>query len=316
MVVISVIIPAYNAEKTIRETAESVLSQSFRDLELIIINDGSTDKTVEVVSGLADERIHLFSYPNAGPQRSRNRGIEKAAGDYISFLDADDLWTTDKLESQLTALQENPTCAVAYSWTDFIDESGNRLPGGQRFSFANDVYEQFFLGNFLGSGSNPLIRKDALLTVGPFDESVIAAQDWEMWIRLAAQYHFAVVPKPQVLYRRSFGSWSSNLKRQEQGCKQVLEKCLAVAPEKIQKRRREIMGNCYKFLTFHALDYDLSRKHSLLAARFLTNLLKYDPSFIKNKAMVFIIAKIILGFTLPEEFANTTWGQLKRLRET
>lgn len=314
MAIISVVIPAYNAEKTIQETVASVLNQSFRDLEVIVIDDGSTDKTVAIVSSFKDERVCLFSYSNSGAQISRNRGIEKSTGDYISFLDADDLWAREKLEAQFTALQSQPDCAVAYSWTDCIDEQGNKLPGGQRFSFVKDVYEEILLRNFLGSGSNPLIRKDALLTVGFFDEAILAGQDWEMWIRLASRYYFALVPQVHIFYRRSTGSWSSNLQRQEQGCKQVIEKSLATAPEKIQKRRKEIMGNCYKYLIFHALGYDISRKQSLLVARFLFTLLTYEPGFMKNKAFIIIVTKIILGLILTEKTANTVWGQIKRLK--
>ncbi|NER48248.1 MAG: glycosyltransferase family 2 protein [Symploca sp. SIO1A3] len=124
MPTISVIIPAYNAQKTIQETINSVLNQTFSDFELIVINDGSQDSTLEIVSSISDRRMRVYSYPNAGPQKSRNRGIAQATGEYVSFLDADDLWRADKLEAQLQALQGNSQAAVAYSWTDYINESG------------------------------------------------------------------------------------------------------------------------------------------------------------------------------------------------
>ena len=314
MPTISVIIPAYNAEKFIKGTINSVLNQTFRDLELIVINDGSTDGTLEVISSFSDSRLQVFSYPNAGPQKSRNRGIEQAKGEYLSFLDSDDLWTPDKLERQLQALQENPDAAVAYSWTDFINESGERLPGGQHFKFTKDVYEQLLLGDFIGSGSNPLIRRDALLNVGPFDESLVGGQDWEMWLRLAAQYHFAVVPSTQVFYRQSASSWSSYLKRQEQGYNQVIEKCLANAPEKIKikKLRKKIMGNRYKFLTFDALQYGKNRHDSIMAARFLFVALKNQPILLKNKMIWVVLLKIILGLILSPEGVKALQGSLKK----
>ncbi|MGA9380619.1 MAG: glycosyltransferase family A protein, partial [Phormidium sp.] len=124
MPLISVIIPAFNSEKTIRETIESVLHQTFSDFELIVINDGSTDAILEIVTSIKDPRIKVFSYPNTGVAASRNRGFSHSCGEFIAFLDADDLWTADKLEAQLKALQENPQAAVAYSWMDNIDESG------------------------------------------------------------------------------------------------------------------------------------------------------------------------------------------------
>ncbi|MCT7955975.1 glycosyltransferase family 2 protein [Laspinema palackyanum] len=314
MPTISVIIPAYNAEKFIKGTIISVLNQTFRDLELIVINDGSTDGTLEVVSSFDDARVQVFSYPNSGPQKSRNRGIDKARGEYLSFLDADDLWTPDKLERQLQALQDNPDAAVAYSWTDFINESGERLPGGQHFKFTKDVYERLLLGDFIGSGSNPLIRREALLSVGPFDESLVGGQDWEMWLRLAAQYQFVVVPSSQVFYRQSANSWSSYLKRQEQGYNQVIEKCLANAPEKIKKLRPKIIGNRYKFLTFDALQYGKNRQDSMMAARFLWIALKNQPGFLKNKMIWIVSLKIILGLIFTNEGFKALQASLKQIK--
>ncbi|WP_254568610.1 glycosyltransferase [Oscillatoria sp. HE19RPO] len=312
MPTISVIIPAYNAEKTIQETIESVLNQTFQDFELIIINDGSTDKTLEIISNLSDSRIKVFSFPNSGAQKSRNRGISLATGEYLSFIDADDLWTPDKLEMQLKALKNNPEAGVAYSWTDYIDESGQRLPGGQYFKITNHVYERLLLGDFIGSGSNPLIRKEAFLAVGTFDESLVGGQDWEMWIRLASKYQFTVVKRPQILYRQSAHSWSVNLERQEKGYNQVIEKSLANAPEPIQKLRKQILANRYKFLTFDALESSVNRKHSLMAARFLWIAVKNQPKLLANPVIWIVIIKIFIGTLFPPELGSFFINFIKR----
>ena len=149
MAVISVIIPVYNGEKTIRETVNSVLKQTFTDFELIIINDGSNDRTLEIVSSIEDSRIKIFSYPNAGLAASRNRGITHAASEFIAFLDADDLWTPDKLEAQLQALQKDTQVAVAYSWSDCIDESGQFIRKASYSTATNNLYAKLLLTNFL-----------------------------------------------------------------------------------------------------------------------------------------------------------------------
>ena len=114
MPTISVIIPAYNAEKTIFETIDSIRKQTFEDFEIIVIDDGSEDKTLEIVESIADERIKLFSYPNGGLPIARNRGIEHSLGDFLSFIDSDDLWTPDKLELQLTALLNNGSISIRH----------------------------------------------------------------------------------------------------------------------------------------------------------------------------------------------------------
>ncbi|MEO1403422.1 MAG: glycosyltransferase family A protein, partial [Cyanobacteria bacterium J06635_1] len=106
---ISVVIPAYNSERTIGDTVQSVLAQTFTDFEIIVINDGSQDGTLACLGAIADSRLHVFSYDNAGVAISRNRGIEKAKGEYVAFLDADDLWVPEKLTEQYQALQESPT---------------------------------------------------------------------------------------------------------------------------------------------------------------------------------------------------------------
>ncbi|HEY9297275.1 MAG TPA: glycosyltransferase, partial [Phormidium sp.] len=148
MPLISVIIPVYNGKKTINKTIESILNQTISDWELIIINDGSQDGTLEVVSNIRDSRLKIFSYPNSGQAISRNRGISHAVGEFITFSDADDLWTPDKLEAQLKALQVNPQAAVAYSWTDYIDEFGQFLRSGTRLNATGDVYKKLLVRNF------------------------------------------------------------------------------------------------------------------------------------------------------------------------
>ena len=125
------------------------MKQTFQDLELIVINDGSQDATLEVLSSIQDPRLRILSYSNAGLASSRNRGITEATGEYISFLDADDLWTPDKLEAQLQALQEHPEAAVAYSWTDYIDQSSQFLHSGRHITINGNVYQNLLVNNFL-----------------------------------------------------------------------------------------------------------------------------------------------------------------------
>ena len=224
--IISVITPVYNGATTIQETIESVLKQTFSDFELIIIDDGSQDSTTEIVSKIEDSRIKLFSYPNAGPAASRNRGIAHAQGKYIAFIDADDLWTPKKLEAQLKALQAHPQAAVAYSWTNHIDDLGQFVCSGLNNNFNGDVYPKLLFRNFLEHGSNPLIRRDVFSEVGNFDESwqCVGVEDWDMYLRIAAKYHFVCVPLPQILYRISTNSLSNKIEKMEKAALYVIKK--------------------------------------------------------------------------------------------
>ncbi len=291
---ISVILPVYNGEDTIRKTIQSVLSQKFSSLELIVINDGSTDSTVETVKSITDSRLQIFSYPNAGLAASRNRGIFHCVGEFISFIDSDDLWTDDKLEDQLKALQEYSKAAVVYSWTDYIDTQGKFLKSGRRITATGDVYKELVLWNFLENGSNPLIRSDALKAVGAFDESLVAAEDWDMWLRLAACYEFIAVPKVHILYRVSANSMSTNFKRQEAASLKVIERAFSSKKaESLQHLKKYSLAHLYKYLTFKALEAQTGLKKSWISVNFLCNCVKHDRSVLwQNKVILIAVLKI------------------------
>jgi glycosyltransferase involved in cell wall biosynthesis len=309
---ISVIIPAYNCAITIKETIESVLNQSFSDLELIVINDGSTDSTLNIVSEMKDSRIKIFSYPNAGGNVSRNRGINHAIGEFISFLDADDIWTPDKLATQLQAIDKNPTTKVAYSWTDYIDENGKFVSSGTHISHQGYVYEQLLVKNFLENGSNPLICKDALHHCGGFDESLVAGQDWDMWLRLAREFNFVAVPEVQILYRISANSLSCNLARQEKACLQVLNKAYSTSPESLQHLKAYSFANLYKYLTWKALQNPLNRQKGLAAALFLWKYVKNDSSRLQSRSLTLILLfKIVVILMLPSGLSTALLTSMK-----
>jgi GT2 family glycosyltransferase len=313
MPLICVIIPAYNASKTIQETIESVLNQTFTDFELIVINDGSQDATLEVVDRIRDHRLKVFSYPNAGVSASRNRGLAKATGEFISFLDADDLWTPDKLEGQLQALQANPQAAVAYSWTDYIDEFGQFLYSGKHPTVTGDVYSELLLNDFLENGSNPLIRREALIQVGGFDESLFGPEDWELFIRLAARYPFVVVPRSQILYRLSTTSISFNLSRQEAQCLQVIERAFNQAPESLAHLKPRSLANLYQYLLFRGLAGPLERHSALAAARCLWHSIRYDPAVLRRRSrlMLIVTLKIVAALVLPPQQAQALLTAVK-----
>ena len=239
---ISVIIPAYNVSSTIKSTVQSVLKQSFSDFELIVIDDGSTDNTKEIVRDIKDSRIKLFSYYNGGLSVARNRGLKQATGEYIAFLDADDLWTEDKLEKQLAVLQANPKAGVAYSWTRYIDEQGNMLYDCNPIAFEGNVLGQLLLTNFLHNGSNPLICSQAVKLVGEFDPKLKSSEDWDYYLRLAAHYSFMVVPEYQILYRKTSTNLSSNVERMRQTSCIVLERAYQKAPQSLQYLRNQSLS--------------------------------------------------------------------------
>lgn len=247
MPTISVVIPAYNAERTILETVASVLQQTFSDFELIVIDDGSRDRTVELLQSIKDERLKVFSYENGGLPVARNRGISRSTGEFITFVDADDLWTPDKLELQLAALQQHPEAGVAYSWTSCIDEQGELLFQYAPTFYEGNVYAQLLIGDFIYSGSNTMIRRQAIESAGEFDPTFKSCEDWDYWLRLAVRWPFVVVRKHQILYRRSSGAMSSKIDVMKEAALIAIDKAYKAAPPELQSLKNQTLTSFYKY---------------------------------------------------------------------
>lgn len=301
MPLISVIIPVYNGKKTIATTINSVIEQTFTDWELIIINDGSQDNTLEIIQSISDLRIKVFSYPNAGLANSRNRGISQAQGEFIAFLDADDLWTKDKLEKQLVALQAHPQASVAYSWTDYIDNVGQFLYPGSHTTINGDAYPRLLVNNFLESGSNPLIRHQALEEVGGFDSSINSTADWDMYLRLAAKYEFIAVPDVQVFYRISSDSMSAGIVNMEAQSRTVIERGFNQAPASLQYLKKRSLSKLYEYLIYRSLSGNPQRGHFFQAAYYLWQVISHEPNVLwrRTRLISILLLKIVAGIVSP-----------------
>jgi glycosyltransferase involved in cell wall biosynthesis len=202
MSAVSVVIPTYNRARMVIRAIDSVLAQTFRDLELIVVDDGSTDDTVSRLRMLADARIRVLSLPaNSGGSRARNEGLRAARADLVAFLDSDDEWLPLKLEAQLARLRESedPRVAVVYCpWLSRDHLAGREAPGGLPAT-EGDVLDAL-LGGWNVATSAALIRRGALERVGGFDESLAGAHDYDLWLRLAAAgHHFVAVREPLVI---------------------------------------------------------------------------------------------------------------------
>ncbi|MGF1491619.1 MAG: glycosyltransferase [Microcoleaceae cyanobacterium] len=249
---------------------------------------------------------------------SRNRGIDRAQGEFVAFIDADDLWTPDKLATQQQVLQENSQVTVVYSWTDYIDEDSQLLHPGDRLSVQGNAYPHLLLSNILENGSSPLIRRHAFEQVGTFDESLRAAEDWDMWIRLAEKYSFFTVEAPQILYRVSSASMSTNVLRQEAETLKVIQRAFAMAPAEYQPLKKASLANLYKYLTFKALDVNLDslsvpQQNGRLALRFLSQILINHPAMMRQRVTLRTLLKILTIMTLPSSQAQQVLEKFGRI---
>lgn len=259
---VSVIIPAYNAAATIAATVASALGQIDGDLEVIVVDDGSTDATAAIVSALAqgDSRLRLLRGPNGGQAIARNRGIAAAAGELIAFLDADDQWTPDKIADQVRALEDHPEAAIAYGWTDYVDGAGRFLHRGSYVSLSGRVLTALVQVNFIENGSNVLVRRSALEAIavataagdGPFEPALVPSEDWDLWLRLAERFEFVAIARPQVYYRTAEESQSANVRRLERSCRACLARAFGRRPDLLAVRP-VALANLYYYLLAKAL---------------------------------------------------------------
>lgn len=300
MATVSIIIPAYNAAETLPATLQSVLAQTYGDFELWVVNDGSRDGTTAVVQAQSDPRIHLIEQGNTGAAAARNAGVAASQGELVTFLDADDRWTPEKLADQVAALGQNPQAVAVYSWTDYIDRAGQPLYPGGRVHHQGDVYGALFCQNFIENGSNLMVRRAALAQVGGFDPSLDSAHDWELWLRLAEYGEFVRVPKAQILYRVMEGSISSHLDRQEQNVRRVLNRALVRSPQRLLPHRRTSLTNLYQYLTFRSLSLGQTRWQYLQSLRYLLLAWCHGPQLLQQRSRLMAItsAKILLGLLL------------------
>jgi glycosyltransferase involved in cell wall biosynthesis len=206
---VSVIIPSFNYAHYIGGGIESVLRQSFCNLELLIIDDESTDDTEHVVRAyLADRRVQFHRVEHSGVSAAKNTGIRMARGRFIAFLDADDRWLPTKLTKQLALFASDPELAVAYSRRILIDEQGRRLQYEQPALYRGHILEAIFHTNFVCQ-SSAVVRGDIFEEVGLFDERCPPVEDYDLWLRIARWFRFDYVNEPLVEYRVGHASLST-----------------------------------------------------------------------------------------------------------
>ncbi len=186
---ISVILPCYNGERWINQAITSVLSQSYDDLELIIINDGSIDASEEIIKKyLYDKRIRLFSQQNNGFSATLNKGIKESTGELIGFIGQDDLWLPQKLDVQAMCFKRNCKLDLLFSSYYNMDNQGRilELVRPKKLNKQKGLWEQLFLTNFIGF-ETVLVKRKCFDKVGLFDEQMIGFSDHEMWLRIVAE---------------------------------------------------------------------------------------------------------------------------------
>jgi glycosyltransferase involved in cell wall biosynthesis len=206
---VSVTIPSYNHARFLAAAIESVLAQTYKNIEVVIVDDGSTDGSFEIAKDYAARYPDIVSVSTHAGHRNRgisatvNRGFELSTGVYWCGLPSDDLLHSHKIAEQVAFLEEHPDIGWVYCYAYYVDENGQRRPEygffGEDITKSPDAVEYLLLGNVI-PGMTPLMRRDAVAEIEPHDETFVYS-DWDFWIRLAARHPVAFQPRARVLYR-------------------------------------------------------------------------------------------------------------------
>ena len=278
---ISVIIPTYNNAEIIKETIESALNQTFKDFEIIVINDGSTDNSADVLRPYINSgKIIYLEQDNSGPTMARNRGIETSRGKYIAFLDNDDLWMPTKLEKQVDFLNRNEDYGMAY--TDAYEFRGSKILKSSKLT-SNDIsmmtgmiFEHLMNGCFIFM-STVVVRKSVLEDMGYFDPNVgFTCNDWELWLRISKKYKIKFIDEILIGYRRHSGNITNDTDLLTSHLLSFVNNVLTdpSLEARYKERRSFMIGKIYSRAGW---DYLMAGKRKKARSAFL-NYIKLNPS--------------------------------------
>jgi glycosyltransferase involved in cell wall biosynthesis len=270
---VSIIIPTFNRRSYITIALDSVLAQTYKDYEIVVIDDGSSDDTKEVLKPYRDT-IRYFYQDNSGIPATRNRGIKEAKGAYIAFLDSDDYWLPEKLERQLDYFGKNPHCGMVATRCSSIAPDGSfrkkNRPGKSGW-----VLPDLFKANFIRT-SSAVIRKECLEEVELFDESLPECEEYDLWLRIAKKFQVGFIDEPLTVYTDnphgiSTNSLAGRLQRLKVLEKDYLKECI---PQALYRKR---LANNYHYVARHYLNQGEKDE----GKKYLKRALSFDPLNLK-----------------------------------
>ncbi|ACK72941.1 glycosyl transferase family 2 [Gloeothece citriformis PCC 7424] len=314
---VSVIIPVYNVEKYIAATIQSVLSQTYPNFELLIIDDSSPDNSIKICQQFTDSRIKIIHQNNRGLAGARNAGIRNAQGEYIAFLDGDDLWLPEKLEKHIQHLESSPLIGVSFSQSAFIDEGGKPLGIYQVPRKLQNITAPYMLcRNPIGNGSAPVIRREVLEEIKfqdnlqgypedfYFDEHFRRSEDIECWIRIAIRTSWKIegIPEALTLYRVNTQGLSANWQEQLESWEKVIDKTRLYAPEIIHQWENPARAYQLRYLARRAV----SQGSALMAVELIHKALGTSWLILveEPRRTLMTWAASYLLFLLPDSFFN------------
>jgi glycosyltransferase involved in cell wall biosynthesis len=266
---VSVIIPNYNYANYLRQAIDSVLLQTYSNIEIIVVDDGSKDASKEILKSYGD-KISVIFQQNSGVSAARNNGFAASKGEFIAFLDADDFWIPEKIAKQIDLFQSNPNLGFVHVGVQYVDaqnEPIKDLTDGQE----GWVSEEFLLLDrpvVMSGGSGMMMPRRVLEKIGGFDPELSTCADWDLFYRISCIYEFGFLPEILLKYRIHDSNMHGNIQRMEREMLHGYQKAFSKESSKLQKIKRTAYGNLHKVLAgsyFYAQEYGNFLKHSLIS---------------------------------------------------
>jgi glycosyltransferase involved in cell wall biosynthesis len=296
--IVSVIVPAYNAEPFIERTLDSVLSQTYKNLEVIVVDDGSTDATREIVARIAehDGRVHVLVQRNQGVAAARNAAIAHSRGEFVAPVDADDIWFPRKIELQLLRMEEcGGETALVYCWWAGVDEDDYLTGTAARWLAEGHLADSLTFLNFIGNASVPLFRRSALEEVGGYNEHFRkehgqGCEDWDLTLRVAERYKLAVAKAFLVGYRSVDGRMSNNWQQMAKSYDLMLADLLQRRPDVNRELIDWSRSHFYRYIAVIAY----SSLQPRAALHWLTRAARIDPSVLLPVGILKLSTKALI----------------------
>jgi glycosyltransferase involved in cell wall biosynthesis len=310
---VSVIMPIYNVAPYVRAAVESVLAQSWRDFELIAVDDESSDGTPEQLAGIDDPRVRVIRQKHAGSAAARNRGLREARGRYVAFLDGDDLWLPGKLKAQVEWLEGHPRTDLVFTASRVVDESGEDA-GRATFGRPGTVsFPTLLVEDVIGNGSSAMLRREAIDTAGWFDTRLVAGADHDLWLRTALlrEHNIHGLPHTLTLYRRRQGQESADWRVKRKAWDQILTKMERLAPRVVTSVRDEADANLLRVVSCIAYENGELAE----AARLFGAALRRSPAYILSDRRSWLQATALAAaVVLPRRLHRIADRRARRLR--
>ncbi|MBN1567899.1 MAG: glycosyltransferase [Acidobacteria bacterium] len=299
---VSVVIATYNVALYIKEAVRSALEQNFNEFEVIVVDDGSTDDTVDLIRSFKDPRVRILQVRHDGVAAALNRGVSAARGEFVAFLDGDDRWRQEKLERHVQFFKAHPEIDLTFAWSRIIDDQGADTGVHTKQCKGNTSFSMLLADYSIGTNSSVVVRRCVLGNGIVFDDANSGfCYDVDVWLRVALQRpgNTACIPAFLTDYRRHAGQLTRNVDAMEQGWYQLLARMQILAPEDTARVARRARSNIARYLSMIALESGLARR----AIGYLRRGFCESPAFFLSDARNWKMgAALAAAFMLPSSW--------------